>query len=86
MTSSAEWEEKIANPDPRVKWAMDVMDQEGQEFEGFLGKIWAPLSAMVLPLGMNTARNSSARLPLRTNLVFTMATLPFAGAFGYYLR
>ncbi len=31
--STEDWEEKIANPDPRIKWAMDVMDQEGQDFE-----------------------------------------------------
>ena len=86
MTSTADWEEKLANPDPKIKWALDVMDREGQEFEGFLGKIWTPLAACSLPLGMNFARNSSARLPLRTNIVATLATLPAFALFGYYTR
>ena len=86
MTSTAEWEEKLANPDPRVKWALDVMDREGQDFEGFLGKIWTPLAAMSLPLAMTFARNSSSRLPLRTNMVATLMTLPFFGVFGHYTR
>ena len=86
MTSTAEWEEKIANPDPRVKWAMDVMDREGEDFEGTVGKIWTPLAAMALPLSMNWARNSSARLPLRTNIVPVMMSLPVFGVIGYYTR
>ena len=86
MTSTAEWEEKLANPDPKIKWALDVMDREGQEFEGFLGKIWTPCAAMALPLAMNFARNSSSRLPLRTNIVPVMATLPAFALFGYYTR
>ena len=86
MTTTAEWEEKINNPDPRIKWAMDVMDHEGQDFEGALGRMWAPLSFAALPLAMNFARNASGRMPLRTNLVPTLLTLPFFGAIGYYAR
>ena len=37
--STEDWEEKINNPDPRIKWAMDVMDQEGQDFEVILAPI-----------------------------------------------
>jgi len=86
MTTTAEWEEKINNPDPRIKWAMDVMDHEGQDFEGALGRMWAPMSFAALPLAMNFARNASGRMPLRTNLVPTLLTLPFFGAIGYYAR
>ena len=86
MTSTAEWEEKLANPDPKIKWALDVMDREGEEFEGFLGKIWTPLAAASLPLFMNFARNSSARLPLRTNIVPVLATTPLFMIFGHYAR
>ena len=86
MTSTAEWQEKLDNPDPKIKWALDVMDREGEEFEGFLGKIWAPLATASFPLFMNFARNSSGRLPLRTNIVPVMATLPAFALFGYYTR
>ena len=86
MTSTAEWEEKINNPDPRIKWAMDVMDHEGQDFEGFLGKIWGPMSVAIFPLAVNFARNASGRMPLRTNIVPTLLTLPFFGAIGHYAR
>ena len=34
-----DWEDKIENCDPRVKWAMEVMDQEGEVFEGLMGKV-----------------------------------------------
>ena len=34
-----DWDDKIENCDPRVKWAMEVMDQEGEVFEGLIGKV-----------------------------------------------
>ena len=84
--STEEWEDKIANPDPRVKWAMDVMDTEGQDFEGFLGRVWAPLSAAVFPPVVNWVRNMSNRVPARTNLFPTLALcVPFLFG-GHYLR
>ena len=86
MTSTAEWQEKLDNPDPKIKWALDVMDREGQEFEGFLGKIWGPMATATMPLFMNFARNSSGRLPLRTNIVPVLATTPLFGLVGYFAR
>lgn len=86
MTSTAEWDEKLTNPDPKIKWALDVMDHEGQDFEGTLGKIWAPLAFASLPLLGNFARNSSARLPLRTNIVSVLAATPVFGIVGYFAR
>ena len=80
------WNEQIENPDPRVKWAMDVMDQEGQDFEGVCGKALTPLSAAgILPF-LNTTRNAMNRLPLRTNLFGTLCLMPVAGLLGLQFR
>ena len=27
------FQDMVKNPDPRVKWAMDIMDQEGEVYE-----------------------------------------------------
>ena len=84
--TTEEWEEKINNPDPRIKWAMDVMDREGQDFEGFLGRVWAPAAASVFPLAAIAARNSTNRVPLRTGLVSAVAAMPVFALGGYYFR
>jgi len=81
----ADWQEKIDNPDPRIKWAMDIMDQEGRDFETTVGKVMAPLGASAIPLSMNFLRNATSRLPLRTNMFGTLLVMPvfaFAGL-GY---
>ena len=39
LQSMTDWDDKIENCDPRVKWAMEVMDQEGEVFEGLIGKV-----------------------------------------------
>ena len=84
--TTEEWEDKINNPDPRIKWAMDVMDQEGQDFEGALGRVWSPLSATVLPLMGNFVRNATNRVPLRTNFPVALALcVPFMFG-GYHFR
>ena len=86
MLTKEEWEDKIANPDPRVKWAMDVMDTEGNDFEGALGRVWAPLCTAVFPLAAVAARNATNRVPLRTNLVAAVAAMPVFGLVGYFTR
>ena len=84
--TTEEWQEKIDNPDPRIKWAMDVMDREGQDFEGDIGRAGAPLSAGLFPIFGNTARNMSNRVPLRTNIIAALAFVPFFAVGGYYFR
>ena len=84
--STEDWEEKIKNPDPRIKWAMDVMDQEGQDFEGALGRVWSPISATALPLMGNLMRNATNRVPLRTNFIFALALCPAFMFGGYHYR
>jgi len=80
------WEEKIENPDPRVKWAMDVMDREGVEFEGIIGKALTPVSAAATIPFFNFCRNGLMRLPQRTNLFGTLCFMPVAGFLGLQLR
>ena len=84
--TTEEWHDKINTPDPRVKWAMDVMDQEGQDFEGAIGRVWTPLSATALPFIGNVARNASNRVPLRTNFLAALAAAPLFMVGGYYFR
>ena len=84
--STEEWEEKIKNPDPRIKWAMDVMDQEGQDFEGAIGRMWTPISATALPLIGNFARNATNRVPLRTNFLAALALCPVFMFGGHHFR
>ena len=84
--STEEWQEKLDNPDPRIKWAMDVMDREGNDFEGFLGRIWAPASSAIFPVAGNTARNITNRVPLRTNLPVALVLTPVFGLLGHYTR
>ena len=84
--STEEWQDKLDNPDPRIKWAMDVMDREGNDFEGFLGRIWAPASSAIFPVAGNTARNITNRVPLRTNLPVALVLTPVFGLLGHYTR
>merc|ERR1711864_65068 len=68
--------------DPRVKWAMEVMDQEGAEFTGVLGRSAAPLFAGLLPLQSTVLVNWIKRVPLRTNMFWAICASPvfaFAG-------
>jgi len=74
-------QELIDNPDPRIKWAMDVMDQEGEEFEGVIGKSLAPLSFAALPPATVATRNMFQRLPMRTTMFPAILLMfPFAAA------
>ena len=83
----SDWEQKIANPDPRVKWAMDVMDQEGQDFESFWGKVWAPFAAAMMIPAFTASRNVMSRVPIRTNMLWTIIMgMPIAAAGGYGFR
>ena len=84
--TTEEWQDKLDNPDPRIKWALDVMDREGQDYEGFMGRVWAPMSTAIFPMFANTARNITNRVPLRTNLPLALALTPACGLLGYYTR
>jgi len=82
----ADWNEKIANPDTRVKWAMDVMDQEGQDFEGITGKALTPLSAALMIPVMTVCRNAMTRVPIRTGMIPVLLAMPVFGLIGQQLR
>eukprot|EP00090_Calanus_glacialis_P044221 TRINITY_DN786_c0_g1_i1.p2 TRINITY_DN786_c0_g1~~TRINITY_DN786_c0_g1_i1.p2 ORF type:complete len:129 (-),score=31.89 TRINITY_DN786_c0_g1_i1:110-496(-) len=80
------WNEQIENPDSRVKWAMDVMDQEGEQFEGVIGKSLTPTAFGAFPLVCNWIRNGMSRLPQRTNMFAALCMVPVAGTIGYGFR
>ena len=71
----------MANPDPRVKWAMDVFDQEGEDFSTLSGKMMGPVSCAAFPVMGNALRNGINRVPLRTNMAITLGLAVPVGLF-----
>eukprot|EP00088_Acartia_fossae_P012303 TRINITY_DN16338_c0_g1_i1.p1 TRINITY_DN16338_c0_g1~~TRINITY_DN16338_c0_g1_i1.p1 ORF type:complete len:126 (+),score=22.83 TRINITY_DN16338_c0_g1_i1:28-405(+) len=72
--------------DPRVQWAMDVMDQEGINFEADWEKLIVPVNlAAMFPaaVGLN---NLITRRPIKTNMLFAVAAAPFMFGLGVKLR
>lgn len=74
--TTEEWEEMMKNPDPRVKWAMDIFDQEGEEFTSVQSRIAMATAAGGMPIGAALTRNAINRTPLRTNMAFAILTIP----------
>jgi len=64
--------------DPRVQWAMDVMDQEGQDFEPVHFKMLIPCMAAVTPAFTQALFNYSQKLPIKTNMIACVAAAPIA--------
>merc|ERR1712080_29315 len=80
--TAEQWQEMIDNPDPRVKWAMDIFDQEGEDFDSMTTRDFTPVAFSVVPIGCNALRNGMNRVPIRTNMFGALLTLPlflFAG-------
>jgi len=67
--------------DPRVQWCMDIMDQEGHNFEAELDRMMAPFFLAGLPFSTTSLYNVSRRIPIKTNLLYCVAAAPF----GYFL-
>ena len=82
----ATWDEKIDNPDPRIQWAMKVLDQEGEDFEGVTGKLFTPMSWAAAVPGFNTLHNMMSRQPLRTNLFGALLLMPASAFIGIQIR
>lgn len=78
--TTEEWEAALASPDPRVQWALDIFDQEGEEFTGMVGRAYSPASFGAFPVLANMLRNGMNRVPLRTNLLAAVLCVPL-GAF-----
>jgi len=74
--TTEEWEEMLKNPDPRVKWAMDIFDQEGEEFTTCSSKFVQVTSACGFPVMVTGIRNLLNRTPLRTNMFYAILTMP----------
>jgi len=82
--STEQWEDMVKNPDPRVKWAMDIMDQEGEEFTGMVGRAYIPFQFATLPAIFNSAKNALNRVPLRTNLASAILLSPLSLGVGFW--
>merc|ERR1712080_813186 len=58
------------------KWAMDIFDQEGEEFTSCTSKVVSFGGAAGFPLAANFIRNAMNRTPMRTNMFFATLTIP----------
>lgn len=67
--------------DPRVQWAMDVMDHEGHDFESTFHKILIPCLSASMPPITQALFNWSQRLPIKTNMISMAALVPI----GFYI-
>jgi len=70
MTSS---EEKIwEKPDPRIKWAFDILDDGQYERTPIIGQFWYPALAATLIGAGNLVRNAAHRRPYHTAMHMTV--------------
>merc|ERR1712200_117288 len=70
--------------DPRVEWAMKVMDQEGVESEKW--SLFAPLGLGLAGPTAIATRNLINRYPVRTNWGFALASIPVGFAVGVWIK
>jgi len=66
--------------DPRVEWAMKVMDTEGYEFQSEMDKLMAPVGVGLSPAFLIGFSNLISRVPLKTNAIVSAGLFPF----GFY--
>jgi hypothetical protein len=70
--------------DPRIKWALDLMSEDGIESTSVIGHFAYPAVSTGLMYFARSARNYQLRRPLSTGLPLTVALLAaswFAGSF-----
>ena len=83
MSSSSKWDD----PDPGVKWAMDLLDSPpGYEPNSLLTYYISPIFGAAFGVFGNMVHNSSNYKPLRTNLPLTIALGVGGFMFGGYIR
>merc|ERR1711974_581236 len=68
------WDE----PDPRVKWALDILDDQGFETIPYSKRFSFPAMFGAIGVGLGAALNLAANKPLRASMP---RTIFFAGAF-----
>jgi len=70
------WDE----PDPRVKWALDLLDNQGYETVPMMKRFTLPTALGAVGAGVGLMMNLSANKPMRAGLPRTFAL--FATGFG----
>ena len=80
-------EEKIwENPDPRVKWALDILDDQGSEETPIISYFWAPLLGLASGGGGNLMRNWVLRRPQHTAIHLTITGAAIGWLAGVWWR
>jgi hypothetical protein len=62
--------------DPRVEWAMEVMDTEDYNFSSWYEEKFIPATLAAMPVVANSLYNFSAKAPVKTNLPLALALAP----------
>jgi len=72
--------------DPRVEWAMKIMDTEGHEFQTEYEKLMAPVGLGITPAISIIVKNFINRIPIKTNWMFGAGLFPVGFYAGLLLR
>jgi len=65
--------------DPRVEWAMHVMDTEGMDFRTWYEKLTIPGMGAMVPLMTLMTNNAYYKVPMRTNMPLMLIGMPIGG-------
>eukprot|EP00088_Acartia_fossae_P064305 TRINITY_DN790_c0_g2_i1.p1 TRINITY_DN790_c0_g2~~TRINITY_DN790_c0_g2_i1.p1 ORF type:complete len:141 (+),score=36.58 TRINITY_DN790_c0_g2_i1:32-424(+) len=68
--------------DPRVEWAMKVMDREGHDFEREFDKILYPGSMGLAPISLIAFYNLLNKMPVKRNILAGVALSPITFYLG----
>jgi len=72
--------------DPRVQWAMDIMENDDHDYQPWYEKIIMPAFAVsILPVSVLMS-NFTRKVPTRTNMPLALATTPLSLAAIFKLQ
>ncbi len=74
------------DPDPRIKWALDILDWEGAEVTSVPSYYMMPFSGASLGIVLKGAFNRGNRLPMRTGLPIYALFAAIGYQAGVYAR
>ena len=75
-------EERVwENPDPRIQWALDILEPPGGEMRSLASRIAPPLGGAIFGFGFVATRNYVRKIPLRSNIL-GYAALTLGGFLG----
>nr|ALS04969.1 NADH dehydrogenase [Pseudodiaptomus poplesia] len=73
---------KYDEVDPRVQWAMNVLDDEGQTYESQTERLLPGIMVGITPAFGNMLYNFTNKIPIHTNWMKAAITFPLG--FGLY--